>query len=226
MTVGFRVLNRKRCVDLQWLEKFRDLPVANVSDSMHRLYGAGPRLRPMHRKGPMIGRALTVRTPPGDNLMLHKALNMAGPNDVIVVDAEGDLTHALLGGIMTDFAMRRGVAGIVLNGAIRDADAIYDFNLPMYAAGVSHQGPYRSGPGEVNVTIAIGSMIVAPGDLVLGDGDGVVVVPMDHVEEIHQRTVAKQKAETLQIKAVADGTYGRDWVDKSLTGLGCEMPES
>ena len=195
MTLGFRILPRERAVSADVVARFLKLPVANVSDSMSRMTAAGSRLTRMHRDGQMAGPAVTVKARPGDNLMLHKAIDMAQPGDVIVVDAGGDLTNSLMGELMLAYAIKRGVAGFVLNGAIRDADAIRQVNLPVFAAGVTHRGPYKDGPGEINVPIAIEGMVIHAGDLVLGDGDGVLVVPYDEVETVYAATNAKQDAE-------------------------------
>ena len=118
--IGLQILKRQRQMDATLVEKFRAIPVANISDCMSRMTAGGPRLRPMHASGRLAGRALTVKTRPGDNLMIHKAIDLAQPGDVIVVDGGGDLTNALIGEIMVSHAMQRGVAGFVINGAIRD----------------------------------------------------------------------------------------------------------
>jgi regulator of RNase E activity RraA len=209
MTIGFRIRNNTRKVSPETVEKFRSIPVANVSDSMSRISAAGSRIRPMHRTGPLAGPAVTVRTRPGDNLMLHKAIDMAAPGDVIVVDAGGDLTNSLMGELMLAHAIRRGVAGFVLDGAIRDSQALFDRNLPVFAAGVTHRGPYRDGPGEVGFPISIDGMIVEAGDLVLGDWDGVVVVPQDHAETVYAAAKAKSEAENRQMHETKAGTVDR-----------------
>ncbi len=167
MTIGFRILRRVRKVDAGAVAKFKALPLANVSDVMSRMSAGGPRLRPMHGKGALAGPALTVKTRPGDNLMVHKAFDLAEPGDVIVVDAGGDLTSAIIGELMVAHARKRGVAGCVIDGAIRDSAAIGAGDFPVFAAGVTHRGPYKDGPGEINVAIAIGGMVIEPGDLVL-----------------------------------------------------------
>ncbi|RYY58635.1 MAG: hypothetical protein EOO24_61485, partial [Comamonadaceae bacterium] len=174
--VGLQILRRTRQVPEHYVEAFKGLPVANISDCMARMVAGGPRLRPMHKRGPLAGPALTVRCRPGDNLMIHKALTMARPGDVIVVDAGGDLTNALFGEIMVATAVARGVAGVVLNGAVRDSEEIGAGDFPLYAAGVTHRGPYKDGPGEINVPVAIDGMVIHPGDLVLGDADGLLCV--------------------------------------------------
>jgi regulator of RNase E activity RraA len=224
MIPGFRVLQRKQCISAELVERYRGLPVANVSDAMYRMTAGGPRLTMMHRDGPLAGPALTVKTRPGDNLMLHKAIDMAEPGDVIVVDAGGDLTNSLMGELMLAYAIRKGVAGFVLYGAIRDADAFLKVNLPVFAAGVTHRGPYKDGPGEINVPIALDGMVINPGDLVIGDRDGVLVVPLEAAKDVLAKTMAKQDAEVRQMAAIENGTNDRLWVDESLKRLGCSMP--
>jgi RraA family protein len=222
--IGFRILKRGRSVDPAVVAKFRVLPVANVSDSMARMTAGGPRLRPMHGGGAVLaGPALTVKSRPGDNLMLHKALDLARPGDVIVCDAGGDLTNALIGEMMVAHAIKRGIAGIVINGAIRDAAAIRAGSLPLFAAGVSHRGPYKDGPGEINVAIAIDGMVIEPGDLILGDDDGMLCVPYDQTAPVLAAATAKQAAEHSQLAAIAAGTSDRAWIDASLKRLGCGM---
>ena len=219
--IGLSVHQRTRSVTDADNERFRTLPVANVSDVMNRIPAAGPSLRPMHRAGALAGRALTVRTRPGDNLLIHKALDMAEPGDVIVVDAGGDLTNALIGELMVAYAKKKGVAGFVLNGAIRDYYSISQDDFPIFAAGVTHRGPYKDGPGEVNVPIAMGSLVIEPGDLILGDEDGVVGVPIDAVDVVYQAAHAKHLAEAAQLEAISAGKNDRRWVDETLAKLGC-----
>ncbi len=194
MSIGFQVLERARKVGDEWVARYREVPVANVSDSMNRMTAGGARLRPMHHEGVLCGPALTVKARPGDNLMLHYAIDIAQRGDVIVVDAGGDLTNALIGEMMVAYAVKRGVAGIVINGAIRDAANIGAGEFPLFAAGVSHRGPYKDGPGEINVPIAIDGMVIEPGDLVIGDDDGLLCVPYDHVAEVYAGATAKHAA--------------------------------
>ena len=224
MTIGFRILKRKKKVALDIAKEFLTLPVANVSDSMWRLTAGGSRLRPMHKSGQMAGPALTVKSRPGDNLMLHKAIDMAEPGDIIVCDAGGDLTNSLMGELMLAHAMKRGVGGFVLDGAVRDVEAFLDVNLPVFAAGVSHRGPYKDGPGEINVSVAIDGMVIEPGDLIIGDWDGVLSIPLDDVESILKKTNEKQAAEAVDMAKIEAGEWDRSWVDKTLKDRGCIMP--
>lgn len=222
MTIGFRVLARQRQVDATTVKKFLDLPVANVSDVMSRMTAGGANLRPYHSGGMLAGPALTVKARPGDNLMIHKALQMAKPGDVIVVDAGGDLSNALIGELMHATAEKAGVGGFVINGAIRDVAYIRAHSFPVFAAGVTHRGPYKDGPGEVNVPIAIDGMVIEPGDLILGDDDGLLCVPYDQTEKVYADAVKKQAAEAKTMASILDGTVSRPWVDETLKRLGCE----
>ena len=223
--IGLQILRRPRAVDLALARRFLDVPVANVSDCMSRMFAGGPRLKPMHRGGRMAGPALTVRTRPGDNLMVHKALQLAQPGDVIVVDGGGDLTNSLVGEIMAGHAAQLGVAGIVINGSIRDAGAIRQGEFPVFAAGVTHRGPYKDGPGEINVPLAMEGMVIHPGDLVIGDDDGLLCVPFEHVQVLLAQALGKQELENQMVAAIAGGTYEAPWVDATLKRLKCYVEE-
>ncbi len=221
---GFQICVCNRRVDRQIVEAFRVLPVANVSDCMSRMVAGGASLRPYHAEGVLAGPAFTVKTRPGDNLMIHKALTLAEPGDVIVVDAGGDVTNALIGELMVATAVKRGIAGFVMNGAIRDVDAIGSGTFPVYAAGVTHRGPYKDGPGEINVPISLNGMVIEPGDLVLGDADGLLCVPFDEVQALLEATRRKQDAEQVTIREIAEGTLDTNWIDAALQRLGVEIP--
>ena len=192
---------------------------------MQRMTAAGASLRPMHKGGGLAGPAFTVKTRPGDNLMVHKAIDIAEPGDVIVVDAGGDLTNAIIGELMLVHAVKRGVAGFAINGAIRDLATIRGQATPVFAAGVTHRGPYKNGPGEINGRIAIGGMVIEPGDLIIGDDDGLLCIPFADLAETLAAAQAKQQAEIGQMAATEAGTVDRSWVDETLAKLGCEFVE-
>ena len=223
MAIGFQICKRTRKVDAGTVAKFRELPVANISDCMSRMTAGGPSLRRIHKAGVLAGPAFTVKTRPGDNLMVHKAIDIADPGDVIVVDGGGDLTNSLIGELMSAQAERRGIAGMVIYGSIRDYDTLHEGTFPVFAAGVTHRGPYKDGPGEINVPIAIDGMVIAPGDLIVGDGDGIVCVPYDVTAEVLKATEAKQQAEIKQMALIKEGKVDRAWVDAALTRLGCQI---
>lgn len=220
--IGLQILKRERCISQAHVSAFSEIPVANVSDTMMRMSAGGARLRPMHRSGRLAGPALTVKTRPGDNLMIHQALEMAMPGDVIVVDAGGDLTNALVGELMTTYAIRRGVAGMVIDGAIRDFDVINAGDFPVYAGGVTHRGPYKDGPGEINVPISIDGMVIQPGDLMLGDTDGVLCVPLDSADEVLAASRRKVELERKMMQDIAAGKLDQTWIAATLRRIGCE----
>jgi len=218
--IGFEIHPRKRAVSSDFVEKFRRIPVANISDCMSRMTAGGARLRPMHDGHPLAGPALTVRTRPGDNLLVHKALELAQPGDVVVVDAGGDLTNAIIGEIMTTYAQTRGLAGIVINGAIRDCGTIRRSAFPVYAAGVTHRGPYKDGPGEINAVISLDGMTIEPGDLILGDEDGLLALPYDQVEALYEAASAKHAVEEQMLAQIAAGTLDTSWIDARMKAQG------
>lgn len=225
MSIGFKVVDRTRRVTSEQVARFRELPVANVSDSMNRMAAGGANLRPMHREGVLAGPAVTVKCRPGDNLMLHYALDIAEAGDVIVVDAGGDLTNALIGEMMTAYAQKKGLGGIVVNGAIRDSKVIRESGFPVFAAGITHRGPYKDGPGEINTPIALSGMVIEAGDLILGDDDGMVCVPFTEADGVYAKAKAKFDAEQAQLQAIAEGTNQRDWVIAALIAKGCVLPK-
>jgi len=199
------------------LKRAAALPTPNISDAMGKIMPACVALKPLHRLArPMAGRALTVRVPPGDNLFVYKAIAIAGPNDVIVVDAGGVLEQAIIGEIMTTLAASRGVAGIVVHGAIRDIDIVSMSEFPVFARGHTYRGPYRDGPGEINVPIALAGMSVEPGDLVVGDANGVVVVPHADIEAVLEAAQRIKEREIRIVEQIDLGDYDLAWIDQAL----------
>lgn len=206
MSVGLRIGASRPEVSAELVERFAAIPVACISDSMRRMAAGGARLRPIG-KARMVGPAIVVKTAPGDNLMVHKAIAMAKPGSVLVVDAGGDLTNAIIGERMVAVAADRGLAGIIINGAIRDADALRQHTLPVFAAGITHRGPYKNGPGEINVPVTVGGMVVHPGDIVVGDEDGVVSFPAAGAAALLEAVRAQVAREEETMKAIREGRY-------------------
>ena len=159
------------------------LPTANIGDAQER-FGVPRGITPVWSGARVAGRAFTVQTRAGDNLFVHRALELASPGDVLVVDGGGDTTRALIGDLIGLKAQRAGIAGFVVDGAVRDADALAELGLPVFARAVTPAGPYKHGPGRLDVAVAIGGVVVTPGDLVVGDADGVVVVRAADVETV------------------------------------------
>ena len=188
------------------IEGFRGAPTSIISDNLARLPGAVG-LKPYHRGGKLIGTAFTVRTRPGDNLAIHRALELVGPGDVIVVDGGGDETRALVGEIMKNIAQWRKAEGYVIDGAIRDVAAFAGDDFPCYARAVIHRGPYKNGPGEINVPVTIGGSVISPGDIVVGDEDGVVSFPAAGAAALLEAVRAQITREEDTLKAIREGRY-------------------
>jgi RraA family protein len=224
MSASMRILDIAKRPDPRLVAELGKMVTPHLSDSMERLYAGGPQLRPMHREGKLAGPAYTVKTAPGDNLLVHKALDAARPGDVIVVDAGGILDNAIIGELMMSRARQRGVAGIVIWGAIRDSAEIGEGSYPVFAAGVTHRGPYKNGPGEINVPIMMGGMPVNPGDIIVGDADGLVAIPQESAERILASAKSILEKETAAMKQILAGTVDRSWVDKSLKEKGYKLP--
>jgi RraA family protein len=194
------------------LERLRDLQVALISDQLHRNQGFA-RLRPYHRSAPLAGTAVTVRTRAGDNLAILRAFEFCRPGDVMVVDADGDCANALVGGILTFYAASIGMAGMVLNGAIRDTAEIAERTFPVYAAGHTHRGPYKDGPGAINVPVTLGGMTVNPGDIIVGDQDGLLAFAPAKAEDLIGKAIAHREKEEATIAAMKANRWDRSFID-------------
>ena len=223
MSVSMRILDIPKRPDPRLVAELGKMVTPHLSDSMERLYAGGHQLRPMHKEGKLYGPAFTVRTAAGDNLLVHKALDTAQKGDVIVVDAGGICENAIIGELMMSRARQRGVAGIVIWGAIRDSAEIAAGTYPVYAAGVTHRGPYKNGPGEINVPINMGGMAVNPGDIIIGDADGLVAIPQEQAERILKSAQGILAKETAAMKEIEAGTVDRSWVDKALREKGYKI---
>ncbi|MGI6074748.1 MAG: RraA family protein [Pyramidobacter sp.] len=225
MSVGFRVYTKRNLPSKELVEAFRHIPAPNIADTMNRLCAIHSDIHLMTKPGNsnMVGVALTVKARPGDNLMLHKALNMIEPGDVVVVSNEGDRSQSLMGEVMAAYAKSRGVAGFVLDGPMRDIDSLYDGDVPFYATGTTPGGPFKEGPGEINVPIACGGIMVNPGDIIVGDPDGVIVIPRQDAEKVLEAARKFMEQDQGKFKAAQEGNAKRDWVDKKLMEKGCEI---
>jgi regulator of RNase E activity RraA len=194
------------------------LPTSIISDSQERSGGA-PGIVPVFPSaaGTSIGGpALTVRTRPGDNMVVHQALRMLEPGQVLVVDAGGADDRAIMGEIMIRFAKAQGAAGVIVDGAVRDRDGLAEQGLPVFARSVCHLGPYKSGPGEIRGTVRLGHTTVADGDVIVGDADGVVVVAAARAAEIADLAEARARSEDDLLAQASAGTLDYDWLDEGL----------
>lgn len=183
------------------LSLLADLETTIIGDSQERLYCVDASITPLGSATRLVGPAFTVYTPAGDNLAIHRALDLVEPGDVLVVNGGGYQDRALIGGIIVEKALKVGLAGIVIDGTVRDLADLRQSTLPVFARGVSPAGPYKNGPGEVNHPIACGGVACLPGDVVVGDEDGVVIVPQDRVPDVAARAlvVREKEAEILRL---------------------------
>lgn len=195
--IGNRVFTEVPRPPREIVEMFRGLPSSNINDEMNRLFCMHAYISLLNPESavPLLGPAVTVRVPIGDNLFFHQALDMAQPGDVIVADGGSGNNRSLAGEIMMRFAQKKGLAGIVVDGCLRDLDGIQGLAMPVYAKGVTPQGPFKFGPGEVNVPIACGGQVVFPGDILAGDRDGVVVIRRQDALEVAELARKKKAAE-------------------------------
>lgn len=199
--------------------QFKNIPASNTCDVMGRNAAMNPRIRLVSspKDQMMVGPALTVKARGGDNLALHAALNMAQEGDVLVVSNEEESTRALMGEIMMAYLRyTKKVAGIVLDGPIRDIDEIGKWDFPVYATGTTPGGPYKEGPGEVNVPISCGGVSVNPGDIILADPDGIIVIPRRDAAQILGDAKKFQAADEAKLEAAKNGTARREWVERTL----------
>ena len=198
-----------------------EYPSSILADVAGRRGALSGRIAPLAPTMRFAGPALTVEVRPGDNLMIHAALAMAKPGDVIVVDGKGDLGAALMGEIMCQQAVASGVVAVVIDGAVRDAEGIRALGLPMYAAGLNPNGPTKFVPGRINHPISIGGVSVHPGDLVVGDGDGVTVIERAKAASLLPLAAEKVVAETKRIADIRSGKELRPkWLDGALRAAG------
>lgn len=218
MSIGNRIYLKRSLPAKELVERFSKLPAANVADCMSRTSALSPEIKLQSSpKNRMCGVALTVKARAGDNLMLHQALNMAQEGDVIVLSNEGDRSRAIMGEIMYKYlADFKKVAGIVIDGPIRDLDVIAHEKCPIYATGSTPGGPFKEGPGEVNVPISIGNIAVAPGDIVLGDRDGVIIIPKNDAAGLIDKAEANAAADSAKVQKASSGSADRSWVDRTL----------
>ena len=192
--------------DPELVSRFEGVPSTIASDVAEPgAMDAG--IEPVYRDTELAGTALTVRAAPGDNLIIHKAITMAEPGDVLVVDGDGYVETAYVGELMCASCRVHGLAGMVIDGAIRDREEIAAMEFPVYARGVHPAGPSKREPGSINVPVSCGGVTVEPGDLVVGDDDGVSVVRAADAEAALERAREKREREAELRDRVETGEY-------------------
>lgn len=192
--VGCRIIENEICENEDELSLLKNISTCILNDVMHRLYGVNPKIKLLNSETAvkMIGRACTVKTAPGDTLLLHHALELARENDVIVADGQGETQRAVGGEIILRLAQMKGISGIVVDGVLRDISGIQELTMPVFALGTSNIGPWKNGPGEINVPVSCGGQAIRPGDILVGDADGVVVIPKEYKTQVIRMAMEKQ----------------------------------
>ncbi|MDB5847350.1 MAG: RraA family protein [Rhodoferax sp.] len=218
---GYRIHPRAAGPDAETVAAFREMPVAAIGDAMSRNIGTVG-LRQYHARldAVLCGPAVTVRVRPGDNLMIHKALMMVEPGDVLVIDGGGDVSQALVGGLIRTTCVAKRLGGLVIDGAIRDLCEWAEEGMPIFAKAHTHRGPSKDGPGEVNIPVSCAGLVVMPGDLVVGDADGVIAVPASEAAAVLVKTRAHLVREARIRETNRTGTADPERFDAVLRDKG------
>ncbi len=196
---------------------FQAAILADVNGRRGALHGRIAALRPSMK---VVGTALTVDVRPGDNLMIHAAMSLAKPGDVLVIDGKADQTAALMGTIMMTACRKLGIAGVVVDGAVRDSLEIEEMGFPVFSVGTNPNGPTKQVPGRIGHPVSVGGVTVHAGDLVVGDADGVVVIERDAVAALIPLANKKVKDEAARIAAIEQGDTAAKWLDAALRTAG------
>jgi RraA family protein len=220
---GFMIRTDFPRLPKELIEQFREFETADVSDVLNRLYAMDGAIRNQTNDLELLGTACTVKVYPGDNLMVHKALDIAKPGDIVVVDCSGAMSNAVLGDLVANKSVHRGIAGYVVDGLIRDLDGIKETGLPVYARGVTPFGPLHRGPGEINTPICCGGIVVNPGDIIKADTTGIAVIPRDFAAEVLKRLQSSKARLADYVASVKRGDFSNAWVDEQLRENGCTI---
>ncbi|HLA83925.1 MAG TPA: hypothetical protein VJL29_03950 [Thermoguttaceae bacterium] len=221
---GFRVRADFYRLPRELMDSFREFATPDISDQLNRMYAVDHGIRCLtgdhHR---LCGPVCTVKVFPGDNLMVHKALDIAKPGDIIVVDAHGSTMNAVLGDLVSTKAWHRKIAGFVVDGLVRDLPGIVPLDLPVFARGTTSLGPLHRGPGEINYPVCCGGIVVHPGDVLVADSAGIVVIPWSITEELLGRLKEYQATMADYLEGVRRGQFSNAWVDATLAEAGCPI---
>jgi RraA family protein len=218
---GFRIRLDIPRPPRQIIDMMGEFETPDISDTLNRMYTMGPEIHNVANDMAVVGPACTVKVFPGDNLMVHKALDVAKPGDVIVIDTSGSQHNAVLGDLVTTKAKHRGIAGFIVDGLVRDLPALREIGLPVFARGVTPFGPLHRGPGELNYPVSCGGIVVNPGDIVAADQCGIVVVRREVAEDTLVRLGAFRARLQQYVADVKAGRFSNEWVDRQLAADCC-----
>jgi RraA family protein len=218
---GFRVRTNFERPPKELIDQYRQFETPDISDMLNRMYTMSADIHNLVNNVPLVGPACTVKVFPGDNLMVHKSLDVAKPGDVVVIDTSGSQRNAVLGDLVTNKARHRGIAGFIVDGLIRDLAGLKEVGLPVFARGVTPFGPLHRGPGELNYPISCGGIVVKAGDIIVADHNGVVVVHKEFALEVIVRLKAHTESMAKYVEDVKRGIFSNDWVDAQLNSDNC-----
>jgi regulator of RNase E activity RraA len=219
--IGFRVRTKIERVPKHLAEQFAKYPTGNIVDAMGRVGAMDPGIKPVGRGMKFAGSALTVRIRACDNLVIYKAMELGQPGDVLVIATSNFQGAATWGDLTSMIAKAKGIVGIITDGMVRDVDGICQVGLPVFARGATPNSPFKDGQGEVNFTVSCGGMTVRPGDILVGDGDGVVVIPREDWDEVLKGVAKVAEKESQTVANIQAGKLIPDWVAKTLAERGC-----
>ena len=218
---GFMIRKEFERPDQALIDGFAEFETADVFGAMNRLYAMSGEITNLSNDKTLLGAACTVKLYPGDNLMIHKTLDIAKPGDVVVVDCSGAMTNAVFGDLVANKAKHRGIGGYIIDGLIRDLDGVKETGLPVFARGVTPFGPLHRGPGEINTPISCGGVVVNPGDIIKADSTGIAVVPRGYAQEILDRLRQSKAKQAAYVESVKRGDFSNAWVDDQLRDTHC-----
>lgn len=218
---GFRIRMDIERPPRELIDQFRQFGTPDISDMLNRMYAMNNNIHDLTGGGPICGPACTVKVFPGDNLMVHKVLDVAKPGDVVVVDAGGSKSNAVLGDLICTKARHRGICAFVIDGLVRDLPDIIADRFPVFACGETPIGPLHRGPGEINFTVSCGGVVVNPGDIIVGDRAGIVVIRRDFANETLQRLNEQKTTLDPYVESVKKGEFSNEWVDRYLNETNC-----
>lgn len=224
MNLGNRSFEKITRAPQNLIELFRGIPIANIADNAGRIICADQGIKPMSEACQMLGPAFTVKVPAGDNLLVHKALDDLRPGDILVVDGNGCMERSLVGEIMCTYAYKRGCAGIVIDGVIRDAAGVRKLPIPVYARGIQANGPYKNGPGEIGVPVPIGGIVIYPGDIIVSDADGLLAIRPHEAEDLAKKARATFESETKLLEQMREtGSWNRAVFHEAIARSGVQL---
>ncbi|RXT00617.1 RraA family protein [Ammoniphilus sp. CFH 90114] len=218
--LGFRINSSETPRDQALVSSLKEFPTCNLADVMGRFHVMDPGIQPVDRQMKLAGHAVTVQCRPGDNLMLHKALEVAKPGDILVVNTNGNTTSAVFGELMCRTAMGAKLGGIVVDGAVRDVLALSEQGFPTFSRSVCASGCDKDGPGEINYSIASGGVSVQPGDIIVGDADGVVVIPLAEAKTVLEKVRVHMANEHKRIEEINSGVLFKPEINEILAAKG------